>query len=150
MLGLPTGTLTSKFFTYLSSVQTTYIALHTGTASAISPGANEIGTRQRVYWTVSNNVASNTSDVTFTGLSTSNISYITINDSLTAGNVLFMIPLLTPYNLTVTGSTGIYTLKANTIFLNFESNTSTYAIDGGYPATVWTTPTVAIGDGGTP
>lgn len=149
MLGMPTGNLTEKFFTYLSGLST-YVGLHTGTPSAFSPGSSAIGTRQRAYWTTSSNSASNTNDLTFTGLSSANISYITINDSLTLGNVLFIIPLTTPYNLVVSGGTGIYTLKANTIFINFESNTSIYAIDGGYPDTVWTTPTVAIGDGGTP
>lgn len=133
MLGVSTGTLTSKFFYYLSSTQATYVALHTGVPSIASPGSSEIGTRQRVYWTVSNNVASNTNDLTYVGLTTSNISYITVNDSLTGGNVLFTIPLLEPYALTAVGATGIYTLKADTVFLNFEAIDSVYSISGGTP-----------------
>lgn len=133
MLGVSTGALASKFFYYLSSTQTTYIALHSGVASIASPGSNELGTRQRVYWTVSNNVASNTNDLTYVGLTTSNISYITVNDALTGGNVLFTIPLLEPFALNVTGATGIYTLKANTVFLSFDANDSVYAISGGTP-----------------
>jgi hypothetical protein len=150
MLGAATGTMLGNMLSYLTTTQSTYVGLHTGTPSMFNPWSNEIGTRQRVYWSVSGSVASNTSTITFTGLSTSNISYITINDALIGGNVLVMIPLNAPYALVATGSTGIYSIAAGSLFLNFENNPSVYVVDGGAPSTVFTTPTVAIGDGGTP
>jgi len=111
MLGAPTGTLINNFLSYISNTNTTYIALHSGTPSLYTPGANEIGTRQLVTWSVNSQTASNASALTFTGLSSANISYVTINDAVTGGNVLFMIPLSTPYSLVVTGSTGVYTIR---------------------------------------
>jgi hypothetical protein len=150
MLGAPTGTLIGSFLSYISTTNTTYLALHTGTPSMYSPAANEIGIRQPVTWSVNAQTASNASAVVFTGLSTANISYVTINDSLTSGNVLFMIPLEAPYSLVATGSTGIYSIAANSLFLSFETNPSVYSLDGGTPYTVWSTPTVVVGDGGTP
>jgi hypothetical protein len=150
MLGAPTGTLIEKFLSYISVTSTSYVGIHTGTPSYFTPSANEIGTRQLVNWTVNAQTASNSNDLVFTGLSTSNISYVTINDAFTGGNVLFQIPLSEPYSLSAVGSTGIYSISANSLFLNFETNPSTYLVDGGTPYTVWTTPTVPIGDGGTP
>ena len=150
MIGSATSTMLGNMLSYLTTTSSTFVALHSGTPSVFTPDSNQIGSRQRVNWTVSGTVATNTSAITFTGLSTSNISYITINDALTGGNVLFMIPLATPYPLTVTGSTGIYSIAAGSLFLNFENNPSVYVIDGGSPNTVFTTPIVALGDGGTP
>lgn len=150
MLGNPTGTLIGDFLSYISSTNTTYAALHTGTPSMFTPGANEIGTRQIIAWSVNAQTASNNTDLVFTGLTTSNISYITINDSASGGNVLFMIPLAEPYSLSAVGSTGIYSIATNSLFLSFETNSSVYVINGGTPYTVWSTPTVPIGDGGTP
>jgi hypothetical protein len=150
MLGAPTGTLIGNFLSYISTTNTTYVALHSGTPSMFTPGSNEIGIRQLVTWNVNAETASNASDLVFTGLSTTNISYVTINDALTGGNVLFMIPLSAPYSLVATGSTGIYKISANSLFLSFETNASVYSMDGGTPYTVWSTPTVSVGDGGTP
>jgi hypothetical protein len=150
MLGAPTGTLIGNFLSYISTTNTTYVALHSGTPSMFTPGSNEIGTRQLVTWSINDQTASNSAALTFTGLSTTNISFVTINDALTGGNVLFMIPLNEPYSLVVTGSTGIYSIAANSLFLSFETNPSIYTIDGGTPYTVWSTPTVSVGDGGTP
>lgn len=150
MLGAPTGTLINTFLAYISGTSTTYVALHSGTPSMFTPGANEIGTRQLVTWSVNSQTASNSNVLTFTGLSSANISYVTINDALTGGNVLFMIPLNEPYNLVATGSTGIYSIDSGSIFLSFETNPSVYTIDGGTPFTVWSTPSVPVGDGGTP
>lgn len=147
MLGAPTGALITNF---LNNLTNTYVALHTGTPSMFTPGANEIGTRQPVTWTINAQSASNTYDLTFTGLSSANISFVTINDSVSGGNVLFMIPLNEPYNLVVSGSTGIYKINANSLFLSFETNPSVYTLDGGTPYTVWSTPSVVVGDGGTP
>jgi hypothetical protein len=147
MLGAPTSALIANFLNNLSS---TYVSLHTGTPSMYTPGSNEIGTRQFVQWTLNAQAASNTYDLTFTGLSTASISYITVNDASSGGNVLFVIPLSTPYNLVTTGSTGVYSIAANSLFLNFETNPSVYTLDGGTPYTVWSTPTIAVGDGGTP
>ena len=147
MLGAPTGTLINNFLSYLTSNQT-YIALHTGAPSMYTPGANQIGTRQLVTWSTNSQTASNQYDLTFTGLSSANISYVTIND--VNQNVLFMIPLASPYNLVASGSTGVYTIAANSIFLSFETNPSIYTLDGGSPFTVWSTPSTSVGDGGTP
>jgi len=149
MLGAPTGTLINSFLSYISA-NTTYLSLHTGTPSMYTPAANEIGTRQIITWSINSQTATNTSDIVFTGLSSANISYVTINDAATGGNVLFMIPLASPYSLVTTGSTGIYSIAANSLFLSFETNPSVYTLDGGTPYTVWSTPTVAVGDGGTP
>jgi len=150
MLGAPTGTLINSFLSYISTTNTTYVALHSGTPSMYTPSANELGTRQVVTWNVNSQTASNATDLTFTGLSSSNISYITINDAYAGGNVLFMIPLDSPYSLVTTGSTGIYTIPAGSIFLSFETNPSVYTLDGGTPYTVWSAPSVPVGDGGTP
>jgi len=150
MLGAPTGALITNFLTYISTTNTTYVALHSGTPSMYSPGSNELGTRQLVTWNVTTQTASNSNVLTFTGLSSANISYVTINDALTGGNVLFMIPLTTPYSLVASASTGVYSIAANSIFLTFETNPSIYTLDGGTPYTVWTTPSTAVGDGGTP
>jgi hypothetical protein len=150
MLGAPTGTLIGNFLSYISTTNTTYVALHSGTPSMFTPGSNEIGTRQLVTWSINAQTASNATALTFTGLSTANISYVTINDALTGGNVLFMIPLNEPYNLVAAGSTGIYSIAANSLFLSFETNPSVYTLDGGTPYTVWSAPSVPVGDGGTP
>lgn len=150
MLGAPTGTLINNFLSYISTTNTTYVALHSGTPSMYTPGANEIGTRQLVTWNVNSQTASNANTLTFSGLSSANISYITINDSYVGGNVLFMIPLASPYSLVVTGSTGVYSISSGAIFLSFETNPSIYTLDGGTPFTVWTTPSTSVGDGGTP
>jgi len=149
MLGSPTNTLISDFMTYMSN-NNMYVSLHSGTPSMFTPSSNEIGTRQKVTWTIGTNAVSNSADLIFTGLSTTNISYVCIFDALTAGNVLFMIPLSSPYSLVASGSTGIYTIPASTIFIDFEQNTTDYVVDGGTPYTVWTTPSTSIGDGGTP